>query len=372
MSIRPMASCPRNPAAGSRGAPRLRFSLRHWVGLLLTGFVVFGAIPAACAAQTEIEQRLQAISGVVRDEIQAGHIPGAVVVVGIGGRIVYRQAFGLRSITPRQAPMTVDTIFDLASLTKVIATTTAIMQLTERGLIDLDKPVAAYWPAFAGGGKGAITIRELLTHYSALPPDLPPAGWSGYDEAIAKIESIPAGQDAGQVRLQRHRFRGPGRDRPARLGPVSRCLCPPLHLRALGHARDDVHAAPGFARPHRPRRYRERHPALGCRAGSHGLSHGRGRGACRAVRHGGRSREIRRDAARGRQRPGPSHPVAGLHRRHDPAAKPPRPEPPFAAMAGTSIRPMPRCSRRPSRRSPSAIPAIPARQFGSIRRAGAS
>ena len=198
MSIRPMASCPRNPAAGSRGARRLRFSLRHWVGLLLTGFVVFGAIPAACAAQTEIEQRLQAISGVVRDEIQAGHIPGAVVVVGIGGRIVYRQAFGLRSITPRQAPMTVDTIFDLASLTKVIVTTTAIMQLTERGLIDLDKPVAAYWPAFAGGGKGMITIRELLTHYSALPPDLPPAGWSGYDEAIAKIESIPPAKTPGK------------------------------------------------------------------------------------------------------------------------------------------------------------------------------
>ena len=111
-------------------------------------------------------------------------------MVGIGGRIVYRQAFGLRSITPRQASMTVDTIFDLASLTKVIVTTTAIMQLAERGLIDLDKPVAAYWPAFAGGGKGAITIRELLTHYSALPPDLPAGGWSGYGEAMAKIESI--------------------------------------------------------------------------------------------------------------------------------------------------------------------------------------
>jgi uncharacterized protein YbbC (DUF1343 family) len=190
MSIRPMASCPRNPPVGSGGAPRLRFPLRHWIGLLLTGFAIFGAIPAARAGQAEIEQRLQAISGIVREEIQAGHIPGAVVVVGIGGRSVYRQAFGLRAITPRQAPMTVDTIFDLASLTKVIATTTAIMQLSERGLIDLDKPVAAYWPGFAGGGKGAITIRELLTHYSALPPDLPAGGWSGYDEAMAKIESI--------------------------------------------------------------------------------------------------------------------------------------------------------------------------------------
>ncbi|HEY2110835.1 MAG TPA: serine hydrolase domain-containing protein, partial [Dongiaceae bacterium] len=168
----------------------MRFPLRSWVGLLLTSFVLLAVIPVARAGQAGGEQRLQAISGVVREEIQAGHIPGAVVVVGIGGRIVYRQAFGLRAITPRQAPMTVDTIFDLASLTKVIATTTAIMQLAERGLIDLDKPVAAYWPAFAGGGKGAITIRELLTHYSAMPPDLPAGGWSGYGDAMAKIESI--------------------------------------------------------------------------------------------------------------------------------------------------------------------------------------
>ncbi len=64
--------------------------------------------------------------------------------------------------------------------------------------------------------------------------------------------------------------------------------------------------------------------------------------------------------------------IAGLRRRHDPAAKPHRPEPPFAAMAGTSIRPMRRCSHRPSRRAPSAIPATPAPRFGSIRRAGAS
>jgi uncharacterized protein YbbC (DUF1343 family) len=168
----------------------LRFPLRSWVGLLLASFVLLAVIPVARASQAGIEERLQAISGVVREEIQAGHIPGAVVVVGIGGRIVYRQAFGLRSITPRQVSMTVDTIFDLASLTKVIATTTAIMQLAERGLINLDKPVAAYWPAFAGGGKGAITIRELLTHYSAMPPDLPAGGWSGYGEAMAKIESI--------------------------------------------------------------------------------------------------------------------------------------------------------------------------------------
>ena len=68
--------------------------------------------------------------------------------------------------------MRVDTIFDVASLTKVVATTTAVMQLVEQGKILLSAPVADYWPEFGENGKQAITIRELLTHYSGLRPDL--------------------------------------------------------------------------------------------------------------------------------------------------------------------------------------------------------
>jgi uncharacterized protein YbbC (DUF1343 family) len=151
--------------------------------------VLVGAAPPSRAEEAGVKH-LQKIADVVQEEIQAGHIPGAVIIVGIGRRIVYRQAFGHRAIVPREAPMAVDTIFDLASLTKVIATTTAVMQLSEQGRLNLDKPVAAYWPAFAGGGKAAVTIRELLTHYSGLPPDLPPGGWSGYGEALKEIESI--------------------------------------------------------------------------------------------------------------------------------------------------------------------------------------
>jgi len=152
--------------------------------LLLASLAILTAVPPARAAQADIAQRLQAISGVVRDEIQAGHIPGAVVVVGIGGRIVYRQAFGLRSIMPRQVPMTVDTIFDLASLTKVIATTTAIMQLAERGLIDLDKPVVTT----CGGG---VTAAVLLFALHLLGKDdvaLYDGSWSewGADPATPK------------------------------------------------------------------------------------------------------------------------------------------------------------------------------------------
>ena len=102
--------------------------------------------------------------------------------------MVYRRAFGHRALLPRQLPMKVNTIFDMASLTKVIATNTAVMQLFEQGKIRLNDPVSVYWPEFAAHGKDSITIRELMTHYSGLPPDLPlfPA-WSGYDTAMKMI-----------------------------------------------------------------------------------------------------------------------------------------------------------------------------------------
>ena len=109
-------------------------------------------------------------------------------MIGHNGRIVYRRAFGDRTNIPRPSPMRLDTLFDLASLTKVIATTPAVMQLFEEGKIRLNDPVAKYWPEFGQNGKEGITVRELLTHYSGLPPDLPLANsWSGYDAAMKLI-----------------------------------------------------------------------------------------------------------------------------------------------------------------------------------------
>src|SRR5208337_1396682 len=76
----------------------------------------------------------------------------------------------------------------LASLTKVVATTTAIMQLLEQGKIVLSAPVADYWPEFKANGKEDITVRELMTHYSGLPPDLQlKPDWSGYETAMKMI-----------------------------------------------------------------------------------------------------------------------------------------------------------------------------------------
>ena len=115
---------------------------------------------------------LEHIAPVIRQSIANGKYPGAVVLVGHRGKIIYRGVFGHRRIVPDKAPMQFNTIFDIASLTKVVATTPAIMQLLEQGKIDLDEKVSAYWPAFAMNGKNKITVRELLTHTSGLPPEI--------------------------------------------------------------------------------------------------------------------------------------------------------------------------------------------------------
>jgi uncharacterized protein YbbC (DUF1343 family) len=130
------------------------------------------------------------IATTLKEEIEAGHLPGAVVVVGERGRVVYRQAFGDRSLEPSRAPMTADTIFDLASLTKVVATTTAMMQLVESGRLKLQDRVSKYWPGFAANGKQGITVEQLLTHTSGFRPGLDmKESWSGAETARARVEA---------------------------------------------------------------------------------------------------------------------------------------------------------------------------------------
>jgi uncharacterized protein YbbC (DUF1343 family)/CubicO group peptidase (beta-lactamase class C family) len=116
--------------------------------------------------------RLGQVDSVIQQAIADGSIPGAVLVVGHNGAVIYRKAYGERALEPRRETMTTDTIFDLASLTKVVATTTAVMQLMEQGKVRLNDPVAKYLPEFAQNGKEDITLRQLLTHYSGLAPDI--------------------------------------------------------------------------------------------------------------------------------------------------------------------------------------------------------
>jgi len=138
------------------------------------------------------------IDGIIKDAIGHGNIPGAVVLVGHNGRVVYRKAFGYRALEPRRERMTVGTIFDIASLTKVIATTTCMMQLIGDGKVKPNDPVAHYLAEFAQNGKEDITVRQLLTHYSGLAPDLElDTPWAGkataYAMAFAQKPDIPPG-----------------------------------------------------------------------------------------------------------------------------------------------------------------------------------
>ena len=129
--------------------------------------------------------RLSGIDELVEQAIAAGQLPGAIVVVGRGDQTVYEKAYGFRATVPAREAMTVDTVFDLASLTKVIATTTAVMTLVEQGRLRLNDPVAAHLPGFERYGKGGITIRHLLTHVSGLRPDVDLGDpWEGYNAAI--------------------------------------------------------------------------------------------------------------------------------------------------------------------------------------------
>lgn len=123
--------------------------------------------PAASAVVT-----LDMIDALMNQAVAQGAIPGGVVLVGHNGQVVYRKAFGMRSLEPVREPMTMDTVFDLASLTKCVATATSVSILLQEGKLRLNDPVATYLPEFAQKGKGSVTIRQLLTHYSGLPEDL--------------------------------------------------------------------------------------------------------------------------------------------------------------------------------------------------------
>jgi CubicO group peptidase (beta-lactamase class C family) len=141
---------------------------------------------------------LAPIDAIVADEIRRGHVPGAVVVIGQQDTTAYRRAFGLRAMYSVPRAMTDDTIFDLASLTKVIATTTAVLQLAERGRLSIESPASVYWPAFASAGKGAITIRDLLTHYSGRRAGVDPTSrWSGYAAAMRLVAATRPAKPRG-------------------------------------------------------------------------------------------------------------------------------------------------------------------------------
>ena len=170
-------------------------------GGLLAGLLLFVWISTFCAAALPavVPSDWRQVDAAVEGQTAAGKVPGAVVVMGDAQKIWLRRAWGWR--VPGQEAMTADTVFDIASLTKVLCTTTAVLQLAEKGRIRLDAPVSRYWPAFGGALKGSITVDHLLAHTSGLPAglsfdalDRPPDVWR-------RLLSTPPLKAAGTTRV---------------------------------------------------------------------------------------------------------------------------------------------------------------------------
>ena len=130
------------------------------------------------------QDRLAAIDDAISQAVTDARTPGAVFRMERDG-MIYMSAYGNKALVPAKEAMSADTIFDAASLTKVVATTSAVMKLAEAGALDLEAPASRYLPEFTGHGKERITLRHLLTHSSGLKAGLPPEGdWRGKAGAL--------------------------------------------------------------------------------------------------------------------------------------------------------------------------------------------
>jgi CubicO group peptidase (beta-lactamase class C family) len=170
----------------------------------ILGMILLLFLSPACRLERARDPRWAQVERAVAEEMQAGHLPGAVVLVGRGNKVLYQQAFGLAVAEPYQTPMRKDTIFDMASLTKPLATAAAVLILVDRGKLDPNDYVRDYLPAFACNGKEQVRLRHLLTHTSGLPAytdarelkDL--YGSPCRDKVIEKICSLAAQSEPGK------------------------------------------------------------------------------------------------------------------------------------------------------------------------------
>jgi serine-type D-Ala-D-Ala carboxypeptidase len=170
----------RHEPVGARSLPR-----PSSLCLLFVFFVCFVVTPARAA------EGLDRIDGAIRKGIERGDCPGAVVLVVHKGRVVWRKAYGDRARQPAVVPMTADTVFDLASLTKPVATASSVMLLVERGKLRLSDRVADHIPAFGAKGKDKITVENLLLHTGGLVSDNPVTDYKdGRDKALERVHAL--------------------------------------------------------------------------------------------------------------------------------------------------------------------------------------
>src|SRR3982751_2168347 len=158
--------------------------------------VAFSVVPAATP---QVISDLSGIDEAMTDAVKSGEIPGAVVLVGRGDETLYFRAAGSRRLVPDPLPMTRETVFDIASLTKPFATTLAVMSLIERGDIRLDYPVGHYVKEFRRKEFEGVTIRRLLTHTAGLVA-IPASGSvnGGFPRAAAALAKLPLDFPPGQ------------------------------------------------------------------------------------------------------------------------------------------------------------------------------
>lgn len=158
---------------------------------------------AACVSQMAACARpgssFGSVDVLVRDAIRRGEAPGAVVAIGHDEKIVHRFVYGKRALAPVSEPLDWETRFDMASLTKPTMTALAVMQLVEQQKLHLDERVSQYFPEFASNGKGDISVRLLMTHYSGLPPDIPLNDpWTGKAEGVRRAMMSPLANPPGE------------------------------------------------------------------------------------------------------------------------------------------------------------------------------
>ena len=210
----PFCSNPNIPVVPALAVGLIRAAMKTLIaGRFSRALLVVGMtspIALAGAQPLLLPEKLAEMDAAIAQVIADKQCPGGVLWVEHNDAS-YHKAFGKRALVPADEPMTEDTIFDAASLTKVVATTPAIMLLVERGKIGLDDAVAKYVPEFAVHGKDRITLRHLLTHTSGLRPDISlKPEWDSFDEAIrlscAEQLSAPPGEkfiysDTGMILL---------------------------------------------------------------------------------------------------------------------------------------------------------------------------
>lgn len=205
-----------NPSASSASTPRplrskVRFikrrvrgddaesakGLRLTAAVLLTFALAVNALaaplPSVVPSKVSMAaERLAFIDGAVAESLQKKELPGAVVLAARRGGVVWRKAYGARALVPAREEMTVDTVFDVASLTKVVATATSALILVERGKLRLSDPVSRHIPELKGEGRERITVEHLLTHRSGYAPDFDLGErWEGQEEMLKRLYVEP-------------------------------------------------------------------------------------------------------------------------------------------------------------------------------------